>query len=912
MAASPSKSTLESIITRYRREVSRNETPELEVRLQNVGYDNFAAIYTALLSQNSTGKLTQMVGIIMGDREARALRASRIREITFSNGKRIKEQFVRKEQLMLPFRVSNPVGVSYIVALSAEYANEASFISDEQALIRIKARISFDLKLTGVSELRPELQWRVDMTVTRQIMGSDAKSSLKQIIAQMFETTPLMTPETFLSVLNLKEPSIYQFEVEIEFASTADTRDMIRPADVSAAVEMILHLANPLFARDASMQNEIYHVAQYIIKAPGYLSRFQHDLGIKRLLPQALAITRADYRAIYPPVDYFLTEKADGKRALAIMHDDGRRLILTDNLIEFGTGAPGSGDTILDGELVTSDSGAIVFYAFDAIVVAGEDISTDVFEKRLGRLSEAVEILRKYEMPVVAKSYIKLGNPIELAKEIPSMYAGKYRSSGQSYKTDGLIFVEPGKSYIDTKNYKWKPPEHNTIDVLARRAPPSVLGKKPFIDTAGHKLYFLFVGINNELYTALGLERCSGYTELFGATQANYFPIQFSPSDVPLAYMYQHPNSSALEIEGRIIEVRCGGGCAAAGSGTVLPEWVITRVREDRKRELTSGQYFGNDFYTAELIWLNYVDPFPIEQLWEGPTFNYFMQTKSGAYRAQTAVISFAKTQRIAALSHANWVVDIGMGKGQDLGRYLDAEVRNLIAVDQDRAALSELVRRKYDFAKRRGDKRDRRRQSSTIIHILAANANNPFGQTLDKLEVLGLVRMTADAMVCNLAVHYFLSDMTSMRNFIALARGIVKIGGQIVLTVLIGEAVHAAFNAAHVAEGATWDVFEGTPPIRKYSLKRLYSSDALADAGQRIGVLLPFSSGQYYEEFLVNTKKLTAEFISRGFSIIDSTKITKNIPDFEARNRVLASDLTEGDKQWLSFYGELIYRRDK
>lgn len=76
--------------------------------------------------------------------------------------------------------------------------------------------------------------------------------------------------------------------------------------------------------------------------------------------------------------------------------------------------------------------------------------------------------------------------------------------------------------------------------------------------------------------------------------------------------------------------------------------------------------------------------------------------------------------------------------------------------------------------------------------------------------------------------------------------------------------------------------------------------------------MLLPFSDGRYYEEFLVNTKVLTAEFAARGFSRTASASVTESIPDFESRNRAVAGLLTEGDRRWLSLYGELVFTRDK
>ena len=51
----------------------------------------------------------------------------------------------------------------------------------------------------------------------------------------------------------------------------------------------------------------------------------------------------------------------------------------------------------------------------------------------------------------------------------------------KEYKTDGIILVEPGKSYRETKNYKWKSLHDTTIDFLAMKCPKSIIGKAPFI-----------------------------------------------------------------------------------------------------------------------------------------------------------------------------------------------------------------------------------------------------------------------------------------------------------------------------------------------------------------------------------------------------------------------------------------------
>ena len=57
--------------------------------------------------------------------------------------------------------------------------------------------------------------------------------------------------------------------------------------------------------------------------------------------------------------------------------------------------------------------------------------------------------------------------PAALEKEIRGVHDGP-----QPFETDGLIFVEPGHPYAQTRSYKWKGRRDTTIDCLARRAPP--------------------------------------------------------------------------------------------------------------------------------------------------------------------------------------------------------------------------------------------------------------------------------------------------------------------------------------------------------------------------------------------------------------------------------------------------------
>ncbi len=965
--AKPLRPSIEQTVVWYRREALRARTaaaaasPELEVRLQDVDYDNFATVYAALARGTDRdsrplpvgpGTLTQVVSAIVvlhSGSDSQATRAApsrpmRIREIYFEGGKKSRERFVRKEPLVIPYRVSPASGLGYIVALSAENEEAAGFASDESTIIRVKARVSFPLRLAGVAEAAQgtPLLWRVDLTVTRQIMGNDADSALQQIVGQMFRGTPVMRADTLLSSLGLDgDPSkraLYRYEIEAEFVGPPEVSDFIRPADVTAAADTILGLVDPANVREASFQAIIYRVAQHLVQAPAYLERFKHELGLKRLLPQVQALTRTEYKTLYPPVGLYLTDKAEGVRALAVVQS-GKGAIVASTLFDGFKPDPHAdpaavsgvkaGDTVLDGELIVGPGDGLAFYAFDAIAVAGEQISADGFEKRLGRIGEGVAILRAAGIPAAAKGFehITSAATADLDRVIKGVHGAK-----RPYRVDGLIFVEPGKPYKETASYKWKSAHDNTIDFLARRPPGSVLGKQPFIDRPGHRLHFLFVGANTQILSALGVSRCPGYSELFpsagrgGHGPQSYVPAQFSPSDSPFAYLYQHPEG--LEpVDGKIVELRCAGGCEAAGGGGPLANWEFVRTREDRARELATGQHFGNDLQTAESVWLNYLDPFPIDQLVNGPGL-YFQNEKSTLYSAQTAVISFVKSRRISELQGVGWVIDLGAGKGQDLGRYLSAKVGHLLAVDRDRAGLGELVRRKYSHARHAAVRKENdshahkvRSPVGTIVHVLAADVTDPYSSLLAKFETLGLQRFGADAIVCNLAIHYMLKDLDALRNFIALARGSLKLGGQVILTILRGDLVHRLFCANKTPVGGTWDVFEtphnaaepqDSPQIRKYSLRRDYSSSELEDTGQQVGVLLPFSNGDYYTESLVNPRAVSREFAARGFKQTAFTSVADSFDAFAEHNRAVSAGLTPGDKQYLALYGELVFVREK
>jgi len=919
-----SKPSLSDTVARYNRKSNDRDTSglEFEIRFQSVDFIIFKAILESLVSKKidvSDGVISHTINSIMRSSKINNRRSqsydnhqSHIRQIKFNKGEKVADAYMSKQSIMQPIRVNKSFALSYNITLSIEEENTKAFNSDSSAIVRVKARCSFLFPTDSPT-------WRFDLTVVRQITGADVNSSLSKIVNSMFRTRPNMTPENMLSILQLDNAGsplipLYKYEVEIEHVGDPTT---LKDGMVSDIVNALLGLTRPEYIKDAAYQTEIYYVASKIVKIPGLLRKFEYEFGLKKLLPSVSSLTRASYRDIFPPVNYYVTDKADGLRSIVSIRQD-KCFVLADKLYEFTLDDDNSKlkTTILDAELIIHqdtnlpNEKILKIYVFDAIIIDGEDITGLGIGERLQYIESAIDTISKFGIFAEAKPYVRLSNEEELENHFKTIL-----NYERPYETDGLIIVEPGKSYINTRSFKWKPLKNNTIDFLAKRCPNKILGRPPFVEKPKHTLYFLFVGINPEMFYALGLRYCPGYKEIFSGNPLNnktggYFPIQFSPSDSPFAYIYYHPDTNTHDINDKVIELRCIGKCDTAGTAG-LPNWEFERIREDRIRELLSNRYFGNDYSVAESTWLNYIDPFPVEELWTGPLLDYFMNTKSGIYRAQTGFISFAKTEVIKNLPSHEWVIDLGAGRGADLGRYIAANVENLIAVDQDRAALSELIRRKYSFAKtKRGKQKGMSHKMHTAVHIAVIDLNVDADENATSIRQLPMPIDGVNAIVCNLAVHYFAESVAKIKNFVKLCANLVVIGGTVTLTAMFGDKVHEKLIEESIEEGSSWNRRQGD--ILKFSIERRYSSDSLESAGQRIAVLHPFSNGDLYEEYLVNTEVFQREFALRGFELIASNTFDSKLQSFARQSPNMHKLMTPYDIEYISLYGELIFRKVK
>ena len=785
---------------------------ELEIRLQDVSIEMFKEMLNAFKTDEF--KISKTVNIYDDT-------ASLIKVIDFTDKKT--ESVVQKKTIK--FTMQKKVNNAYRVALSEETVLNRAMVYKSNMLTRIKIRKSF-IREFGEHE---QFKWRFDLTVISTINDLElVKKEKDKLFAMEFE--------------DLLQDGL-KFEIEAELINAPNCKKF-RTQDLNTVINFIFDIINPEHESVAKLNDELdflcIQMSTETVKHP----------TLKRILNQVTSLTRNEYKDIYPPVGYYVTDKVDGKRAILSIHDDKARII-TDEVIEIPYKCKTV--TIIDGEYCAETK---MFYAFDLIKLNDILYIYAEFSKRIS----ALPVLKDLNYQIKPYTLITADTPAGLEAEI-----SKKRVDVPS---DGYIFTKPGNNYFETKNYKYKDMNHNSIDFLIKQAPKQ---------TSGKILYYLFVGITRQMFDNYKMRRCEDYDKIFrGVTFGNYFPIQFSSCNCPNAYIYYGEPG----LDGKIGEM-------IAISYAEVPEWKLLGIRLDRDADLKSQSYYGNDYRVAELTWLNYIDPFDKIDLWNGVRDVYFAGEKESMYSAQISFVSFVKSQRIhASLANMHSVIDIAAGKGQDLFRYFRAQIKNIYCLDKDKSALSELIRRRLEH-----------RERPASVHVMVADMNEPFNLNIGRLNSHFGLKMV-NAVVCNLAVHYFLQSVDSMVNFISFCRSICP-SGIVCITCFFGETIHKLLT------GDSWDSYQDD--VLKYSIKKKYEGPLLP-AGQVISVKLPFSGDQYYDEYLVNTAVLIEQFAKFGFKLVSKKSMIEYLDMFLALKHTQKHNLTDADKTYISLYGELVF----
>jgi ASC-1-like (ASCH) protein len=830
---------------------------ELELRFNITDVDTYKT-----LLQKITGDVTieQSINFIDSNEDG-----NRIYTIPFVNGAKKTPIYSRKKRLVSARRFDNVL--PYKIAVSLEM-DTSPFAVDVANMARVKLRRSVR---------PPELpDWRVDFTLVKNMdTPASIKNNVKQFKADMLYP---INADTFID----KAPweAADSLELEIEHIPTGSNKKL-QQSSVDDVIKYLLGALGDSHHNAYALQEKVYQIALLMVEKKRQ-SGFRSRKGLRDLYNKVIELNRSNYfTKVFPNItDFYLLDKADGERTLMLADKDTLSAVGS-QVTTIPLDETSTAQTLFDAEFVNGK-----YYVFDVMVYEGENLMKNDTSVRVSYIDK---IVAKYPL-CIAKPMIPLTSDYQ--SQISKMWGGG--KGNDNYETDGLIFTPKKGGYKTMKSWKWKPLDHMSIDFLVKR-PPNLDGVSPYHKKKGHTMLFLFSGINNQTYNRLRMTPVTKYKEMFPRQGMHqYFPIQFSPSDDPYAYIYYHPDDSKIPLK-EVMDNVCEFKRVNLDAE---PTWQMMRVRIDRKPDVSKGTYFGNSSFVAEYTWLNWQNPLLFADLIMSSSdymdMGYFKEEKLAMYKPMTGFNSFVKTNLINRFANASWLVDIMSGKGQDMFRVSNAKIKNALFIDGDSHAISELVSRKHGF--------QRVKHFNTKVYTKVIDMSTDSAKIIDSVKQLGVPVGGFDIAMCNFAIHYLMNTPSNVRNIVSLVDGMVKHGGSFMFTSFDGEQVFKTLKTKK-----KWDVKEGD--VLKYSIEKKYTSKSLSPVGQKIGVLLPFSGGNMYDEYLVNYKHLFKEFKKKGFVVTESASFSKFLPKFEKESK-LYGKMTDGDKQFVSLYRYAILKK--
>jgi hypothetical protein len=822
----------------------------------------------------------------------------------FKNGVNLqKDTNMIKKQLSRPIKVNinNDNIIYYNLKLNEEYILNDTELdklkkSDKNIkLIKLKYRITFLLKEF------PKFKFDLDL-----IKNIDIKqNNIKEIKNKIFKE---------YNINSLIEDINYDLFDEILLETEILNNLTISEQELLECIEFITDSNNNIY----SYQSYIYNIASYIISNKYYLEDFKSKSGLKKLLNNVIELNIETYcKQVQPQIEHFyVTDKIDGKRCIIYIEEYENLLnikLLTNKLIqieEYNNNLDNKKSfiTILDSEsIIQNDSDVISIndiklYIFDIIAYKNQNVSSLPFEKRLDFISKGYSIISMIKS-ITCKEYIKLTNTYQ--NDLTAFYNKTLTKT--DYETDGLIFVPTSKviipsskyskntNYNNMVGYKWKPHEHITIDFYIKKLPKSLYKTMPYKNlklTDNDIIYILFSGISKFDYHKLNLTYMTNYNKIISDKYNNltYFPIQFSTSDNPNNYIYI---SNQDNLDHTIGEFNFD-----------LPKnkWILKKIRLDRTVELERGEYFGNYYKIAELIWNNIKNPLTFDLLLSKCN-SYFLQDDNQFYKAQRAYNSFVKTylleaitnENISDFNHKNWIIDLAAGKGQDLARINNIGFKNGLFIDNDANALIELLNRKYNLKLNNNVKQMK-------IFTQNIDLSIEYSDIIKQLDKFEIAKESVDVIVCNFALHYIIKNDINLNNIVKLLFYYLKPNGRFIYTCFNGLKI---FNLLQNTN--QWDIFENN--MIKYSIKKNYTSKTFLSTGQKIDVLLPFSNNNYYTEYLMNIEYINSYFTDNKFSIDISDSFSNLLDKYTPKNSEYI--LSEEDKQYIDLYQFTIIKKN-
>jgi len=812
-----------------------------------------------------------------------------VKQLVYENGMQMTslKNYYTKTPLFHPiyFSTENPDDISYKLCANIEKKETDDIGSFDIVRFRFRYSVNFTHE-----ELK---NWRLDVTIIKET-NDNSINSLKAIRDRIFNST--------INVGNFKEYDwsfADRIEVELEYIGDITNFDII---SASKCIKLLFS------SRIREIKTYIECISDIaLILKPNLIDKFINGhYGLKQLGASPVELNKKVYYTdILPKIsDFIITEKIDGVRSMIIIYPKRGECYIINNTTDKGmtyhkfsdekTNPDLIGDVdriILDSEYV-KDADRDMYYVFDIIdyrVNGFSDIHTKPFDIRLELFKQIVDNNNFY-LNGNKFLYNKHFMNIKSSQDIHDIKEFYNTMLLNEYKIDGLIFISKNSDY----NAKWKP--HMTIDFVAKTCPLNMLGIYPYEVKEGKTLYLLFCGIRSTEYRKHGVERLKCYDKIFnnvcvnkyGKTFDKYIPVQFSPSSEPYAYLFWSDNPG---LNDKVLEL---------SYDIKAKEWELFKIRDDRISDLKRKSYYGNYFKYAENIWMNYKNQLTLELLYKPENTSYFREA-SNSYTAVRKFNNYVKKQIIDLNSNhvdKNFIIDLASGQGQDLFKYIERGFKNILMVEKDIDALSEIINRKYLYI----NSNDPKLQNNSRIFIKQLDL------TSDYKTNLGEMRESSQFIVCNFALHYIVNNKKNTQNFVNLLNKLLEPGGIFIFTAFDGLKIFKLLQEKS-DENGEWNKYDENGALI-YSIRKKYKTDMFTGSCQNIEVLLPFTGGKYYTEGLINIENLKQEMSKKKINLVAEDSFGIYLTKFDTDKPYFSKKLSELDKEYASLYNFYIFHK--
>jgi len=643
---------------------------------------------------------------------------------------------------------------------------------------------------------------------------------------------------------------------------------------------------------------------------------------------------------------YVVTEKADGIRAQLLVSNDSRGYLITSKKEVIDTGVNFGGienSWIFDGEYITQNKNKEPIQLFMIFDVYYSSDSTQkqphtfpwLHKKGKSRSEIIYKFKQAMEIRIDAKfpdSGIRIGfkqyleGPEKLTKKkgstqysnIQGMFRSakkildlELRKDGYEYFTDGLIFLpmylpvkgsEEGDIVKSIKgtwnyNYKWKPPEENTIDFKVIYCKEK---NKPVIHSYNHESVDgrTETRFYQKVQLAVQYKEQDDDTIDFNLAQLmdkplNKQPYQyFDPPTHPKANIHltniplHNKRMKCLKdnkdlLNGSIIEMKYNPD---SDNGFT---WTPLRVRDDKDKP----QYFT----IANNIWTTINDPVTESMIRGNINFDeigetvvsdkYYVDTKfaeDGPIRSLHNYIKSKLISRIgSSVDHRGplMIADLSCGRGGDIKKYLS--IRNpiefILGLDIS-GNINEAAQRYHYLPKPKpkalflqfdtslsietkvgclGSTEEKKEVCETMIDMILGQSKSYHKQYKDiQKKYVGLAKGGFHMVSSQFSLHYYFKDEATLRGLCENIQYLCSDDGYFIGTCYDGMKLMKTFA---LKDTDTLEMIDDSGSLiyqikKKYSITDFsYDKDNLEDMfGQEIDVFMA-SIGQPITEYLVN-----------------------------------------------------------